>query len=232
MNQLFTPSPRQRSTIPNEIAREIQRNIANGDLKGGDKLPSVDAMATDLKVSRASVREALHGLEALGLIEIQHGRGSFVTHEADRRLSTARWVEEQQYQLLELCELRLAVETAAARLAATKASEAEIDAIEEANNRFRDSVGGSDERVRWDTEFHFRIFDAAKNRLLRASLEMSLEYLTEARRRMPILEAAGGTTSQHDAVVQAIRARDPEAATQAMRVHLKHVEQGLGINTP
>ena len=113
------------STIPDGIASEIQRQIAAGALKDGDRLPSVETLAADFGVSRTSIREALRGLAALGIVTIQHGRGSFVCADIAKIDGYNAWIHEQQYALQELCEFRAAVETTAARLAAVKATDQE-----------------------------------------------------------------------------------------------------------
>jgi GntR family transcriptional repressor for pyruvate dehydrogenase complex len=222
-----------RSTIPTGVADEIQRQIANGQLKEGDRLPSVEALARDFGVSRTSIREALHGLAALGIVEIHHGRGTFIRDSADRVHSSTTWIREQQYQLQELCELRLAVETTAARLAAVKASAEEIEAIEDALAHFRDSTDDLGQVVSWDTTFHRCVISAAHNRLLEQALALSNDYLTEARFRMHSLPGeVDRSISAHERIVEAIRQRDPSNAALAMREHLRSVEEDLGISLP
>jgi GntR family transcriptional repressor for pyruvate dehydrogenase complex len=222
-----------RSTIPTGVADEIQRQIANGQLKEGDRLPSVEALARDFGVSRTSIREALHGLAALGVVEIHHGRGTFIRASADRVHSSTTWIREQQYQLQELCELRLAVETTAARLAAVKASPDEISAIDDALAHLRESTSDLTQVVSWDTTFHRCVIRAAHNRLLEQALALSNDYLTEARFRMHSLPGEiDRSINAHERIIEAIRQHDPSAAAIAMREHLRGVEEDLGIRLP
>lgn len=222
-----------RSTIPNGVADEIQRQIANGHLKEGDRLPSVEALARDFQVSRTSIREALHGLAALGIVDIHHGRGTFIRGSSDRVHSSTTWIREQQYQLQELCELRLAVETTAARLAAVKASSEEIEAIEDALNHLRGSANDLAQVVSWDTKFHASVIRAAHNRLLEQALALSNDYLIEARFRMHSLPGeVDRSIAAHERIIEAIRQRDPNGAALAMREHLRGVEEDLGIRLP
>jgi GntR family transcriptional repressor for pyruvate dehydrogenase complex len=103
--------PRQvRATIPDGVVQEIQRQVAAGTLEAGDRLPSVASLAAAFGVSRASIREALQALAARGVVEVQHGRGTFVRASASRIAGYSTWIREQQYALQELCKLRLAVE--------------------------------------------------------------------------------------------------------------------------
>src|SRR5262249_33962956 len=120
---------RSRTTLPGDIVAEIERQIDRGTLKAGDRLPPASELAATLGVSRASLREALHRLSALGLVDIQHGRGTFVRGRPNADDSAGRWVSDQRYALQELFEFRMAVETAASRLAAVKATAAELDGM-------------------------------------------------------------------------------------------------------
>ena len=226
--------PRQvRTTIPDGVVQEIQRQIAAGSLKDGDRLPSVDTLAGNFGVSRASIREALQALAARGVVEIQHGRGTFVRVEAGRDDGYSTWIREQQYALQELCELRLAVETTAARLAAVKATADEIGGLSEALARMQATADDLHGVVVWDTHFHQGIIRAARNRLLDQAMALNDDFLTQARYRMHVIpgEVERALTA-HAAILAAIRGRDPDAAARAMREHLRGVEQDLGIVLP
>src|SRR3954452_4424138 len=167
-----------RATIPDGIAQEIQRKIDLGELKAGDQLPSVETLASEFEVSRTSVREALQALAALGVIEIKHGRGTFVRSSADGLDGYTTWVREQEYALLELCELRMAVETAAARLAAVKATPETVAKLEHALANMRESVGNLHQIVTWDTAFHEEIIRASGNRLIAQAMALCVDFLT------------------------------------------------------
>jgi GntR family transcriptional repressor for pyruvate dehydrogenase complex len=229
-----TVFPRQlRTTIPEGIAQDIQRQIAAGSLKDGDRLPSVDSLATDFGVSRASIREALQALAARGLVEIQHGRGTFVRGATRGDDGYSTWIREQQYALQELCELRLAVETTAARLAAVKATAEEMRDLAEALARMRAAADDLQEVVVWDTRFHQGLIRAAHNRLLDQAMALDDGFLTQARYRMHAIPGeVERALAAHEAILAAIERRDPDEAARAMREHLRGVEQDLGIVLP
>jgi GntR family transcriptional regulator, transcriptional repressor for pyruvate dehydrogenase complex len=222
-----------RTTIPDGIAREIERQIASGSLQTGDRLPAVDELARGFAVSRASVREALRALATRGLVEVQHGRGTFVRARLPRPDGYASWLAEQQYALQELCELRRAVETTAALLAAAKATPAEIETMIEAQTRMRAAGDDLDEIVLWDSRFHENVLHAAHNRLLEQAMALTIDFLTEARHRMHALPGeVDRSLAAHDRVLQAIQQHDPDGAARAMRDHLRVVEQDLGVRLP
>jgi GntR family transcriptional repressor for pyruvate dehydrogenase complex len=226
--------PRQvRATIPDGVVQEIQRQIAAGALQDGDRLPSVASLAGDFGVSRASIREALQALAARGVVEIQHGRGTFVRATANRIDGYSTWIREQQYALQELCELRLAVETTAARLAAVKASPDEVSGMADALAQMRVAVGDLHQVVIWDSHFHQAILRASRNRLLDQAMALDFDFLTQARYRMHSLPGeVERALAAHAEILAAIERREPTAAAHAMREHMRGAEQDLGIVLP
>ncbi len=221
-----------RATIPDGVAQEIQRQISAGVLREGDQLPSVEALAADFDVSRTSIREALQALAARGVVEIKHGRGTFIRAVSDRSDSHTTWIKEQQYALQELFELRMAVETTAARLAAVKATPAEIEQISDALAGMQ--VAEAPEQViAWDRRFHESIMRAAHNRLLEQAIALDAEFLSQARHRMQADPAhAAQSVAEHGRILAAIERHDPEGAALMMREHLRAVELGLGVHLP
>jgi GntR family transcriptional regulator, transcriptional repressor for pyruvate dehydrogenase complex len=223
----------QRSSVPGDIVNEIQRQIAEGMLKEGDQLPSANELAATLGVSRASLREALHRLSALGFVDIQHGRGTFVRAHAALVESSARWISDQHYALQELFEFRIGVETAAARLAAVKATAGELDEMDAILARLSGPNPDAAYVVRWDSDFHRAIFRSSRNRLLAQALDVCESYLTEARFRMHAMPAdITESIVEHHRILQAFRERDPDNASRAMREHLHTVGNHLGLQLP
>jgi GntR family transcriptional repressor for pyruvate dehydrogenase complex len=219
-----------RSTVPGDIVHEIQRQIAGGMLKEGDQLPPANELAATLGVSRASLREALHRLSALGVVDIQHGRGTFVRARDARAESSFRWVSDQRYALQELFEFRAAVETAAARLAAVKATADEIAAMTGILARLTGKHDDPAYVVQWDADFHRAIFQAARNRLLEQALAVCEDYLTETRYRLLTMPAdINDSIAEHQRILQAMRERDPDGASQTMREHVRSVGAHVGV---
>lgn len=219
--------------IPAAISQSIQRRIATGEWKNGDRLPSVDALAREFGVSRASIREALQGLAALGVIEILHGRGSFVRASASSVDGYSIWIREQQYALQELCELRMAVETTAAQLAAFKATNSEIRELAETHQQMRLAADDLHDTVALDTRFHAIILSASRNRLLDQAIALTADYLTQARYRMHSVPGEiAHALAAHERILTTIERRDPEGAMRVMHEHLRAVALDLGIHLP
>jgi GntR family transcriptional repressor for pyruvate dehydrogenase complex len=219
--------------IPTAIAHEIQRRIAAGEFANGARLPSVDALAQEFGVSRASIREALQGLAALGMIEIHHGKGSFVCASASSVNGYSTWIREQQYALQELCEMRMAVETTAAQLAAFKATNSEIRELADVMQQMRLAADDLHETVALDTRFHAVILSASRNRLLDQAIALTADYLTQARYRMHSVPGEiAHVLTEHGQILEAIERRDPDRAMHAMHEHLRSVALDLGIHLP
>jgi GntR family transcriptional repressor for pyruvate dehydrogenase complex len=132
-----------------------------------------------------------------------------------------------------LCELRVAVETTAARLAAAKATAGELRAMEAALQAAGDPGAALPEVVAADARFHRAIVDAAHNRLLDQALDLTQQLLTDVRTRTLSLPGeVRRARAAHERIWQAIARGDAEQAAAAMRAHLRAVEADLGIDVP
>src|SRR5690349_13749262 len=112
-----------------DVVVKIRRLIRDLALKSGDRLPSERDLAQRFAVSRPTVREAIHLLEALGLVEIRDRGGTFLRVKgtrSDARNEWVQWVERHRGQVLETLELRLGCEAFAAEIAARRAGPLEL----------------------------------------------------------------------------------------------------------
>jgi len=210
------------------VAEQILQLIAELDLRPGDRMPTEVELATRLGSSRTVVREAVKILSAIGRVRAQKGRGLYVADD-DGMLGSGRWGGffhptdlDHVYMLF---EFRRVQETAASRLAATRATPAELRAIETAAETCRQGhlTGAATLFDRGDDDFHLGIATASHNGFLVAAVR-------EARRLQRQSTAIGlhGTVGghaaeaveEHAAIYQAIRDGDPEAAAHATAVHL------------
>jgi GntR family transcriptional repressor for pyruvate dehydrogenase complex len=194
----------------------------------GEQLPSQREIAEALKISRPSLREALAVLQAMGLIEIHHGRGAFLTREPTLGsiLRSVTSLLLRDITFAELFEARHRIELETAPLAARLATDEQIRDLEDR----AEAMMGVDDPARsneLDVEFHLAIARAGGNRLwvhvldvVRSMLFTSLLEedlgMTEERARQR-QEAVG---REHREIVQAIAARDGEAAARTMEAHL------------
>jgi DNA-binding GntR family transcriptional regulator len=195
------------ATTADAVYRALRHGIVHGDLAPGERLRS-DALATELKVSRTPVREALRKLEAEGLVE----------HSGSRLV--VRALSEQD--LTELFYVREALEGMAARLAAENATPSEVAAIGELIEdmdavRRRGDVGTL---RRLTGEFHHQVCRAAHNNRLLQSLQALLDHVRQIQTSTLYSEGRPAEAlDEHRALLAAIAARDGEGAERLARAH-------------
>lgn len=226
--------PIRPKKISEEIVEQIKSLISKGQLKPGERIPSERDLATLLGVSRPSVREAIMVLEAMGLLESRQGGGTYVRSLTETVLADplTNMVEKDPLLLQALVEVRMGIESWAAFLAASRATQEEIDTLAQLLKEMERQAarGGWDPKV--DSQFHYNITTATHNTLqlhvldtIRGLFHATIELaLTEFYRREGFLEAL---LSQHRAIYEGIKDRNPEQARQAMMDHLQFVQEKM-----
>jgi DNA-binding FadR family transcriptional regulator len=202
-----------------QIASQLEAELLAGTV--GAKLPSERELARRLGVSRPLVREALRSLVERGLIEISPGRGAYVrdptSAEAARPLDSH--YRRQRITPHNLIEARTIIEPAAAKLAATRATPAEVELLRVAVERVEGAEGILD-RVRCDVALHGLIARMSHNPVIETTFESIATLVFElALRSSSDSKVVAVSAPYHRAVYEAIRDRDPERAFEAMREH-------------
>lgn len=207
------------------IREEILRMLAGQDLLPGDQLPSERELATTLRVSRPSVREAVRTLQAEGRLIVRHGRGVFVAEPTSRQRLRAA-MAELDHDLGELFAMREVLEVPAARWAAERRDETALAAVQHAHESLERALDREpldyNELRRLDAAFHLRIVQAADNRLLEQSQAVLTELLSMGMRTT--LEVPGRiaqSKSDHQTILAALLAGDADAAAQAAGAHVR-----------
>lgn len=211
--------------VSDTVVGQIISLIEDGTLKPGDHLPGERELVNKFQVARASVREALRILEFQGFIEVQSGKGAFIVGDSESADDSVvrRWFKVHASEYLELLEVREALESLAARLAATKASQELIEEMEATLIEADKWIAEKDltSLVFLDRKFHRLIVDASGNHLLSSLIEMTVDALVGPRLSLFHLpERAKISWSQHRAIFDAIKAHDPILAEQAMGDHM------------
>lgn len=210
------------------VAEQILQLIAELRLVPGDRMPTENELAGRLGTSRTVVREAVKILSAIGRVSAQKGRGLFVADD-EGMLGSSRWggffLPTDLDHVYMLFEFRRVQETAAGRLAATRATPTELRAIESAAQLCRDGhrTGQIALFDRGDDEFHLGIAAASHNPFLVASVRGARRLQRQSSTiglHGTVGGHAEGAVAEHDAIYLAIRDGDPEAAAQATAVHL------------
>lgn len=211
-----------------EVAEQILEAIKRGSFPSESKLPSETDLAQMMGVSRPTIREALSGLAAVGLIEARVGIGNFVRQPTEALVHQALLLLESEASCLEIMEARTMLEPPLAELAARKRSDAQADTLDRICGELTalahpDSFDGY---FAADKRFHLALVDAARNSLLAAVLvplinTMDERLYREFTREYYLKDAGsiGEVAGLHHEVAAAVRAHRPAQARSAMRAH-------------
>lgn len=203
-----TALDRGSAPLGEAVFRALCGALRDGLYRPGDRIVE-DEVAEKLAVSRTPVREALGRLLAKGLVEHAGGRGLVV-----RRPDAG--------EVLELYAMREILEGAGARLAATQATAPEIDMLRDLAESFAAATDDAGKMARLNRALHETIVRAARNRFLDAALREMQDAIAVLG---PTTFSVGGrpevAIAEHGAIVAAIAARDPDAAEQAARAHIR-----------
>jgi GntR family transcriptional regulator, transcriptional repressor for pyruvate dehydrogenase complex len=220
----------RRSSLPEEIAARLLDLIRERELRPGDKLPPERELAAMIGVSRPILREALRALSIMKVVDIRQGSGTTITSlEPKQLVSHLEFVfSKDNVGFLELFEARRVLEVGYIPLAAARISAAQLDRLDQLLAELRHSLDDADRFSDVDIEFHNTICAAANNSLLIQFIQSTTSLGKASRERTGRERAVRELTLRdHQAIRDALQARDPKAAETAMAEHLDHVEEAL-----
>jgi len=230
----LTFQPIKIKRIYEEIVEQLLEMISQGELKPGNKLPSERDMAESLGVSRASVREALTALEAIGILYIRPGDGTFVreTSMSETFEPLAMVLEMEQTSGAQMMEVRRVLETELAAMASVRASEDDLKKIEEILTRMK--TGTVSEVVDADVRFHFAIAEATHNTILLRFMNTVADLMHRIIRdkREQLFLSPGKSAeiiNEHEDIYWAIKEGNPEKARAAMLKHIDNIQTGIEL---
>jgi GntR family transcriptional regulator, transcriptional repressor for pyruvate dehydrogenase complex len=219
---------RSSSSLADRIYSDILNSIIEGEFKEGDRLMTEHALAERFATSRPTVREALARLRSDGIIVTRRGSGTTVGRRPDP--DVRRFAPLETLSDIRRCyEFRLVTESGAAELAALKADDDDIAAIEAAWVQLeriveaQQGIGASD-----DFAFHMAVARASKNQFFITVLSFMEEQIVVSMNLSRNLSLAKTVERQrlvqreHRQVLDAIKARNPARAGQAMKAHLEN----------
>jgi GntR family transcriptional regulator, transcriptional repressor for pyruvate dehydrogenase complex len=227
-NQARSQTGPRSKTLVSRLSDTLRQAITAGQFPPGSKLPSESQLTEAHQVSRTVVREAIAALRADGLVEAQQGAGVFVLASvASPAIQLADLDRARVSSVIELLELRTAVEVEAAGLAALRRSPAQEEMIFERHHALQDSLEAGKPTSEADFALHLAIAEATNNPRFREFLTMiGPRIIPRAAVRDGESEAdqAGYIRlidAEHQAIVLAISNGDEETARAAMRRHLR-----------
>jgi GntR family transcriptional repressor for pyruvate dehydrogenase complex len=216
-----------------QVIDHLRKEIVSGSYAAGLSLPSEGSMAGTLAVSRTVIREAMRSLRSQGLIVMSQGARPRVA-EVDPRPtveSLALLLKRSRTTLLQLTEARRPLESMIARLAAERASDAQIAALQATIDDLEEATTLAD-RVDADIRFHDLLAEATGNPVFSVLLQTLGGLLVESRRRT--IKAAGPEPAivGHREILAAVERHDTKAAEAAMRRHLDWAEEDIKAAAP
>jgi len=213
-----------------DIVKQIRSLIEKGRLKKDDQLPSERELSETLKVSRATVREAVIALEGMKLLERRHGNGTYVICSSEDTLiqPLAAALIHEKDDLVDIFYLRKILEPGIAQLAAENATAEEIAELEGILREQEETLNVGQDPVRNDTQYHHVLARMSRKRVLQRLFLALVDLLAESRERYGQTdERKQKSVHGHHNILAAIKNGDGVAARKAMRHHLEEVEGSL-----
>ena len=209
------------------VTERLRHAIHIGTYLPGDKLPPERMLAQQLGVSRMTVREAVRVLRAEGYVSSRRGSAGGITvlDQAEDSKRLRQVLLGRMDELDDNFEFRIAVEGAAARLAAQRRTKDDLARLREAHLELEQ--GRETARFRAaDNVFHLAIADAAKNRFMRQAIE-NVRAMTWVPLDRVISNVFTSAHEHHAQILEAIENSDPDAAERAVVAHIRRAQQDL-----
>jgi GntR family transcriptional repressor for pyruvate dehydrogenase complex len=225
----------ERDKLYLEIVEQILDAITNGAFAAGSALPPERIMASQLGVSRASLREAIRVLEHAGVLDVRMGSGTFVLEDGPSPKSVLRTRAALigEHSPLDITLARSALEPVVAAQAALNRHDSDIAVLRRLFEAHRQLMLDGSDSEQPDLDFHLALANATYNRVLVDLVERLVEIMhqrtwREFRRRQLRHEGRSAEIfEQHRRLLDAVIARDSLAAQDAMRAHLEAVAAGV-----
>lgn len=226
-------APVDRRTLAQEVRDRLYEAIKSGTLPPGAPIPSERSLCEDFAVARTSVREAIHGLFSLGVVERRGNRTVVCERLPDMPLDIA---DRRKLEVRELFEVREAMEVAIVRLAVERATDQERADIAQLATRFTTTMPVDEFRA-LDREFHWSMARACGNELLTELFGKVLDRLFRSEdfdamlnaqiNRKAVRQIVRDSCHGHRTIAKAVLSRQPIDAVAAIEGHLKQVEDHL-----
>jgi GntR family transcriptional repressor for pyruvate dehydrogenase complex len=225
---------RRNEHLPARIASQIGREISDGRITAGEKLPTEHILAKTFGVSRSVVREAIAQLRNEGLVETRQGVGAFATdieHRHSIRIEQGNLAHRASFQ--SLFQLRLPLEIEAAGLAAVNHTDEDLVRLDEALEQMTGGEKWTEKGILADLAFHRQIAASTHNEYFLLFIGFIAERIhlaiNTAREAAVLTEIVEVTIAEHVAIRDALASRDPVRAREAMRHHLHGAASRLDL---
>ena len=196
----------------------------------GDKLPNENELSEELNISRTTLREAIRILVAYNVLEIQRGKGTFVTQSAFEQQSDLGRLSDIKVNAKDLYEMRLIFEPEAAYLAAIRGTDAEIKRILDFGEKIEQEIKSGQDRTDNEHSFHKAIAQATHNEFMNQLMPILYQAIAKGVTLSAMSKkAVTDTVNDHRMIMDFLEQRNAEGAKNAMKIHIMHAIRELGI---
>jgi len=213
----------ERTSVTEALIDQITSHISGEQIDPGYKLPSEQGLMKQFDVGRSTIREALHALVVLGVLESKPGKGYYVKHgyQLPLQANNLRKILLQDKTFFDLLEARESVERTIAVLAAQRATEDDIQAMEESLARVKQAIKNGEDPTDHTVAVHLQMARASHNEVLVVLMEQLFPMIAEKARKVQI--PAKRNYEEHKNLVDGIKTGDPQAMEKIIAGHLKYI---------
>ena len=231
----FSTEPIQRRRLYEEVMERIMASIKEGSMRAGDALPSERELMNFYSVGRPAIREALQNMARIGLVELNPGERAKVAAPSFSKLmqtvdlTTSGILRNSDKSLEELKEARLLFEVQMVRLATERASQADLERLDQRHLSHVASLSNLSLFAQCDMAFHREIARITGNTIFPTLSESLINWLSEFYQHLVRVKGAEEITlAEHAEILAAIKSKNSDRAEQAMRAHLTRANKLYG----
>lgn len=217
----------ERITADIIVAEQLKKWITENKMQPGDKLPTEQVLSEELGVARHTLREGIKRLSQLGIVSSKTGSGLYICDvNFDNMAEYMQFLKQWGYiSLPDIYSVREMLECSVAREAASKANNEQLQTLEDSLDLMRECIdnGNFAGYVEQDVAFHLCLADSTGNHLLSGIISALRKVFMEHMSQLDSKTAAN-SFEQHQAILAAVRDRDPKLAAEQMRKHLADTE--------
>ncbi|MFW2367820.1 MAG: FadR/GntR family transcriptional regulator [Desulforhopalus sp.] len=224
--------PIKPKRISDQVFEQIRELIYKGEFKPGQQILAERELAKSMAVSRTSVRNAINKLVTLGLLENRQGQGTFVSSPENREGNPlAAVMATDEATLDDLLEVRMGLECNAAKLAAQRATDTDLQAMLKSLEEMEEDLSATGKiSTGPDTAFHMAVAFSTKNPVLIHLMRNFYDFLfVGIKKNLTHMYmdriALDDVIRHHRSIFEAIKRRSPQDAFDAMQIHIEYVQQ-------
>lgn len=221
----------KKDNLPGKLTERIIELVKIGDIKPGEKLPSIRVLGERMQIGQSSVREALKQLQAIGLVKIKQGKGTYII-DKNKINSLSKpmsyLLSLQEPNILYFMEARKIIERGSVELAAKRATKDEIEKLNQIIYKLKKTVDDPESFAKENVNFHLTIAEASKNPILPIFFNSVYElFLKEQQAVARVLDLESKSIDYHIKILKAIKERNVRKAVEEMTAHLNAVEREI-----